>query len=1174
MEAAPSKHQIRAELEDLIVRDLLGPHGGLKEELPPGMRVGKRYLLGHLAPKRKEVRPEELDNLAVDGQVGVEDGRSDSTEPATATLMPSSIGLSVKVAPDTNSIAVTARWGHYLKGPSEYQVTEKTERPATVYRRHPRTGTIPLPLKEGAFGPLTVDDEQPDVVIKGRVRKRSDGWSVTVFLVNDQEEKGRDETNADEMWVFQPEIQVAAVDAKGVFLPASSGRSNRQQDRDEQAQEMLYRLTPEFAVGHGVAVHAAPSIDDPRRALRVTTTIIPSYEVAKMEAPKPSQIEGLDGLDLDMRGLAEMSDTDLVANLRKIPAAYKTWIEAQQRRTQSPTEYLTDHAEAVRRAAEECNKACARINAGIDLLTANGSAEARLAFRFMNQAMALQRLKSIAALTRRRTGEKANEAELDVPKNRSWRTFQIAFILMNLAALADPTHPDRSSGDDSLCDLLWFPTGGGKTEAYLGLAAFAMAIRRLQGDRLGLDGRYGVAVLMRYTLRLLTLQQFQRATALICAMEVLRREAVKAADKSWGEEPFRIGLWVGQRTTPNKTADSEAAIREAREGQGHGRGSAVAGIGTPGQLTNCPWCGASLALKRDYEVESYGQGQCRTLIYCPDDHCQFTRRSSPREGIPAIVVDEEIFRRLPALVIATVDKFAQMPWNGPVQMLFGQVNGKCPRHGFRSPDIEDSDTHPATSITKYPKAKSEPCGALRPPDLIIQDELHLISGPLGTLVGLYETAIDGLMTWKAGDKEIRPKVIASTATIRRAGDQITRLFNRRAAVFPPSGVDAADNFFARREGPSPEVPGRRYLGICAHGRKFKSALIRVFIAEMRAAQFLFEKYGPAADPWMTMVGYFNSLRELGGTRRMVDDDIRSLLRQSTPFGMPRRNIGAGTVEELTSRLVAEQIPEVLDRLELGFSAPEEAQRAREKAKAAGGRAPKRPIDVLLATNMISVGVDIDRLGIMLVAGQPKTTAEYIQASSRVGRSHPGLVLTVYNWARPRDLSHYETFEHYHQCFYKHVEALTLTPFAARAVDRGLAGVFMSLARMRGTEFNANDKARALKDRNHQTVRQAHDCLVARARSVTGEERVAELVEGGLKMVVDTWLHEASQPGRDLVFKKERGSHNVPLLAQPGENSDGKIVCLNSLRDVEPSVAIVLKVGTPPVEPPYESPKGS
>jgi len=1086
--------------------------------------------------------------------------------------MPSSIGLSFMVSANTAAITLTARWGQYLKGPSKDQITEKTERSATVYCRHPRAGTVTLTLVEGPFGPIVVDPDQPDVVLKGRVRKRPEGWSVTVFLVNDQDEKERDETNADEMWVFQPELQVTSMDRQAIFLPATS--SGQKQDLDEQSQAMLYRLTPEFAVGHGVAVHAEPSRDDSRRAVLLTTTIIPSYEVPKMESPKPSEIEGLDGLDLDMRSLAGMSDADLNTNLRKIPAAYKTWVGAQQRRIKNPAEYLAGHDDAVRRSMEECNRACARISAGIDLLAPGGSNEALAAFRFMNQAMALQRLKSIAALTRRRTGEKPNEVDLDIPKNRSWRTFQIAFILINLPGLTDPTHPDRSSDEEGLCDLLWFPTGGGKTEAYLGLAAFAMGIRRLQGNRFGPEGRYGVAVLMRYTLRLLTLQQYQRASALICAMEVLRRCAVKAGDSSWGEEAFRIGLWVGQKTTPNRTEDSESAIREAREGHGHGRGSAVAGIGTPGQLTNCPWCGAGLALNRDYEVESYNQGQCRTLIYCHDDFCQFNRRTSPREGIPAIVVDEEIFRRLPALVIATVDKFAQMPWNGPVQMLFGQVNGRCSRHGFRSPDIEDSDTHPVTSITKYPKANTEQCAALRPPDLIIQDELHLISGPLGTLVGLYETAVDGLMTWESGGKTVRPKVIASTATIRRAGDQITRLFSRRAAVFPPSGVDASDNFFARQEGPSAEVPGRRYLGICAHGRKFKSALIRVFIAEMRAAQFLFEKYGPAADPWMTMVGYFNSLRELGGTRRMVDDDIRSLLRQSTPFGLPRRNIGAGTVEELTSRLVAEQIPKVLDRLELGFSAPEDIQKARERAKEAGERPPSRPIDVLLATNMISVGVDIDRLGTMLVAGQPKTTAEYIQASSRVGRSHPGLVLTVYNWARPRDLSHYETFVHYHQCFYKHVEALTLTPFAARALDRGLAGVFMSLARMKGIEFNANDKARALKDRNNQCVRRAHASLVARARSVTGEERVAELVEGGLKMVLDTWLHEASLPGRDLVFKKERGSHNVPLLAQPGERSEGKITCLNSLRDVEPSVAIVLKVGAPPVEPPYESPKGN
>jgi hypothetical protein len=436
---------------------------------------------------------------------------------------------------------------------------------------------------------------------------------------------------------------------------------------------------------------------------------------------------------------------------------------------------------------------------------------------------------------------------------------------------------DRTGEADAVADLLWFPTGGGKTEAYLGLSAYTMALRRLQGPIAGRSGDYGVAVLMRYTLRLLTIQQFQRATALVCACEILRRADVS----TWGKEPFRIGLWVGQRTTPNTTEQSAEALQQA-----HGQYRATArGSGSPAQLTHCPWCGTAIKPGQHLKVESHTRGRGRTLTYCGDalGQCAFSARQSPQEGLPVLVVDDEIYRRLPALLIATVDKFAQMPWNGKVQMLFGQVDAYCDRHGFRSPEIEDADSHPKRD--RLPAVKTTAHPLLRPPDLIIQDELHLISGPLGTLVGLYETAVDHLCSWEVHGKRVRPKVIASTATIRKAADQVHATFLRTVNVFPPHGLDVTDNFFALQRQPSDAMPGRRYLGICAPGRRLKVALIRVYISLLAAAQTLYEKqgYGASADPWMTLVGYFNSLRELGGMRRLVDDALRSLFEHpSTP----------------------------------------------------------------------------------------------------------------------------------------------------------------------------------------------------------------------------------------------------------------------------------------------------
>ncbi len=653
-------------------------------------------------------------------------------------------------------------------------------------------------------------------------------------------------------------------------------------------------------------------------------------------------------------------------------------------------------------------------------------------------------------------------AVADEAANRSWWPFQLAFVLLNIPALTAPAHPERSH-DAGLVDLLFFPTGGGKTEAYLGLTAFTLAIRRLQGTVGGHDGE-GVAVLMRYTLRLLTADQFRRAAALMCACELLRRTKI-ADDARWGDTRFRIGLWVGSSLTPNRGKESQAALEDARSGK-RVRSS------QPVQLTSCPWCGRRIDPGSDAR---YDPDRWRTLVFCSDPlgSCPFTEGASDREGLPVLTVDEEIYRLLPALLISTADKWAQLPMQGPLHLLFGRAERRCERHGYRSAELDvtparsENDSHRKTA--QLPAAHTLPCNPLRPPDLIIQDELHLISGPLGTLVGLYESAIDELASWELDGSTVRPKVVASTATVRRAAEQVYALFWRGLEVFPPPVLDVEDSFFARQRSPE-TTPGRRYLGICAPGQRMASLETRVFTTTLAAAQVLFDKYGADADPWMTLVAYFNSLRELGGAKRLVEDDVRSRLRNADRRGLARRT--GLVVRELTSRVSSGEIKGRLDELAVHHGPASEAS----------GR---RPIDALLATNMMSVGVDVPRLGLMVVVGQPKATAEYIQATSRVGRiaAGPGLILTLYNWARPRDLSHYETFEHYHATFYRHVEALSATPFSARALDRGLTAVLVALLRQHGdqvTDWNPNGGADKVQTAGHPLVAQVIERLVARA----------------------------------------------------------------------------------------------
>ncbi|BBO16531.1 conserved hypothetical protein [Candidatus Brocadia pituitae] len=637
----------------------------------------------------------------------------------------------------------------------------------------------------------------------------------------------------------------------------------------------------------------------------------------------------------------------------------------------------------------------------------------------------------------------------------SWRPFQLAFILMNLNSMLDANHPDRE-----MVDLIWFPTGGGKTEAYLGLSAFTIFLKRLKDKN---DA--GTTVIMRYTLRLLTAQQFQRAASLICACDKIRKEN----EEELGTARISIGLWVGESLTPTYREDARKIFKKMELGREEDN---------PFVVQKCPWCGSQMGYLKDEKrnkVKGYKRkkvGTTETIIYqCDNSECNFSKTDF---NLPLFVIDEDIYDNPPTLLIGTVDKFAMLTWRPEARTLFG----------FR-------DTGERLS----------------PPELIIQDELHLISGPLGSMVGLYETMIEELCT----ANNVKPKIIASTATISRAKEQIDSLYGRGTQdvnIFPAQCLSAGDSFFAYEDNAS---TGRLYVGIFASALpSHATAQVRVLSALLQSVKSIPVADEMERDPYWTALTYFNSIRELGHAATLIRADISEYLYsmwiRKGIKGDEKRFINKDI--ELTSRINSMDIPEYLEELSKSY------------------QKEKYPVDVCLATNMISVGVDIQRLGLMTVIGQPKTTSEYIQATSRVGRSKkgPGLVFTIYNCSKPRDRSHFEHFQEYHSKIYSKVEPTSVTPFSAPARERALHAILIGLIRFYSEQSRNSPKPFPASE----TIERVKQIIFDRVNLIDDVEyeKTLELIEGKLEY----WKNELP-----LIYGSFGQTTNIPLMYPAGTN---------------------------------------
>lgn len=897
-----------------------------------------------------------------------------------------------------------------------------------------------ISLKSGQ-GKLIIEEEELKLFA---LKRKFDGkYSITLMLINESE------ISREEKYLFQSQISVNSSENNFKFK-----ESNNLNETINPELDLLYRNKKSYGVGHGVSVNVN-DINSINGEGTIRTDYLPTYEIANtnFEVPK---IKGFDILSMyNLSDFSKIKKEEILDGLSEFIGNYENWVEEINVRGSKLEPSLKN---AIYKNIKNCRIAKKRMQEGLELLISNDNVFK--AFQLANKAMFIQRIQfeyksNIDSTKGLDIYRKMEDSEC------RWRGFQLAFLLLVISSIGDKKNKFRD-----IVDLIWIPTGGGKTEAYLGVAAFTIFLRRLERKKTGL----GTTIIMRYTLRLLAAQQFERACKLICACEFIRLEG----SLDLGNQAISIGLWIGSEQTPNTLDDANRSLDELKREKRY--------TNNRFQLLKCPWCDHPLTRVKGNKTDKLGyyipRGRNSKLIFrCTNDECYYS------EELPIQIVDECIYKDPPTLLFSTVDKFAMLPWKGEARSLFGD-------------DKFD------------------------PPELIIQDELHLISGPLGTLVGLFETAVDYLCTQNG----VRPKIISSTATICEADEQVKNLYNRETAQFPPPGIEIEDSFFTKEEAIK-NKPGRVYVGVCGIGHTQISTEVRLFAALLQRVNVL-QISDDEKDKYWTLVSYFNSIRELGKALTLIDDDVKDyMIRIAKRTGNIRDTRRIYSASELTSRNSSSEILNTLNEL--------------EKIKY-----PNNAINILLATNMISVGVDVPRLNLMTVVGQPKLTSEYIQASSRVGRADPGLVFTLYDGRKSRDESHYEIFQSYHQAFYKYVEPTSITPFSEPALERMLHSVFITMVRY---STNLNDEETAVYfDGNDDKIMEIREYILSRAKAI-GDDSI-EIIEKNLDGIINKWKAKATI--KDIKLKYTKG--NNPLMSSFYKKIEGNkgFPTMTSMRNVD------------------------
>ncbi|WP_195468128.1 helicase-related protein [Clostridium sp. D43t1_170807_H7] len=1024
-------------IENCLRKDLIGPieeNEIINDEYPLSY-----YVVGILWPRQSKNTEETLINDTVNlNEEELEDYIETPNESINSTnqFKPSSMAISMMIDKNVKRLDGSFKFAKYI----HTKIDKEENRSFNSFKREPfeEKFEINIPDKVGSYKYIGSEIlNLHDIEIIYHVRKKfEDGKKLVTISVINMRESSLNIIEQNINSLFQCKL---CIKCSQKFSPIYNSNI-KTKDGEMLLNEMLYSDRVNYAYGHGCSVKYEEINNEVKC---IESEFIPTEIVYQM-MPNKLKIDNF----LKMIYWRTVSLEEGLKSLNKFIDEYKVWILEQEKKGKD----LKGHEYAVQYSLDKLNICYERLKDGIDAIRNNSIAWK--AFKLMNEAMLLQRVNSKGC------------SEESV----KWFPFQLAYVLQIIPDIVNPKNKYRD-----VVDLLWFPTGGGKTEAYLGVCAFVIFYRRLLNEPVA----DGVTIIMRYTLRLLTIQQFERASALICACEYLRKEH----NIPGGE--ISIGLWIGSSMTPNYLSDAADKLNESDKNS-----SSVEC--DPMQVTTCPWCGAQIE-RSCYSIED------SMIIKCNNNkNCRF------HDGLPIYLIDEDIYKKKPTLLLSTVDKFARLVWEENSKVLFGD-------------------------------------GKTLPPELILQDELHLISGPLGSIDGIYELAIEKLCTKKG----FKPKYIASTATVRNAANQIKSLYDKDMFQFPPNGISVDDSFFAIKASKK-DKPARRYIGLCELGGNVSDLLIRVY-SNLIFQKNLFRKLkidNDVIDQYYTIIGYFNAIKDLGASSSIIIDRISTNIKALISYKFKKLSEDAGLTvndiknyevnDELTSRKTSKQIKETLNLLENSFT-------------------NEICFSYVLASNMLSVGIDINRLGVMSVFNQPKSNSEYIQATSRVGRSKPGIVLTMYNGMRSRDKSHYEQFPFYHKTLYKYVEATSVTPYSARAIEKALHCIYIALVRLTIDGMTSNADASNYR-KNIPEVLEIKDYILERVKRISPE--AVEDAEEYLTYISDEWDELASE----CEYLKYSSTTGEICLLHPAEkeNSTNIPPILNALRNVDQSSNIFVK----------------